>query len=67
MRAGKAFKGQLQQNFIVLHNSCPPGVVLWVCKLVGTVNKPQMKRKLVDGERSEPVAAATPEKNKKQN
>jgi hypothetical protein len=31
-RAGVAFKGQLQKNFVVLHDSCPPVVTPWIRK-----------------------------------
>lgn len=66
-RAGAAFRGQLQQNFVVLHDSCPPGVAPWVRGPAGTgaqgteaEAKSKHKRKLV-GE----GAAGTPEKRKK--
>ena len=56
-RAGVAFKGQMQQNFVVLHDSRPPNVTPWIRKNAGD----GAKRKLV-GEGS---GTGTPEKRKK--
>jgi hypothetical protein len=48
-RAGFAFKGQLQQNFVVLHDSCPPVVTPWIRKEANTVRKNSVgKRKMID-------------------
>ena len=65
-RAGTSFKGQMQQNFVVLHDSQPPCVAPWVRTPArggrgGATNKTQHKRKLVNGDRR----CDTPEKKKK--
>ena len=65
-RAGTSFKGQMQQNFVVLHDSQPPCVAPWVSTPArgergGATNKSQNKRKLVNGDRR----CDTPEKKKK--
>ena len=67
-KAGRAFKGQLQQNFVVLHDACPPGVAPWTRKPDAVVKKPQIKRKLnTEGRYAPGTSTATPEKRKKQN
>ena len=58
-RAGVAFRGQMQQNFVVLHDSHPPCVTPWVRKPIGE----SAKRKLIGGS----GGTGTPEKRKKQN
>jgi hypothetical protein len=61
-RAGFAFKGQLQQNFVVLHDSCPPVVTPWIRKEANTVGKNSAgKRKLINAA----SVIGTPEKKKK--
>ena len=58
-RAGFAFKGQLQQNFVVLHDTGPPVVTPWIRKEANTVGKNSVgKRKMIDTAR----AIGTPEK-----
>ena len=63
-RAGSAFKGQMQQNFAVLHDSCPPVVTPWIRNQAGADKfglAARAKRKLtVDGSGS-----GTPEKRQK--
>ncbi len=63
-RAGSTFRGQKQQNFVVLHDSCPPVVTPWVRRqvgadTVGSVARAKMKI-AVDGSGS-----GTPEKRQK--
>ena len=65
-RAGVAFRGQMQQNFVVLHDSCPPVVTPWLRKQTnvgarGGDGKLVAKRKLAN----EGGTKGTPEKKKK--
>ena len=53
-RAGKAFTGQMQQNFVVLYEARPPGEGNYT-------GRQQIKRRMNEGERK----AATAEKKKK--
>ena len=65
-RAGLAFRGQLQQNFVVLHESCPPVVTPWVRgqsrgALGGPVGTSKAKRRLEEESGGSGISG-TPEK-----
>ena len=48
-RTGNSFKGQLQQYFVVLYDSCPGGVRGKQSTSGGHTGRPQLKRKAADG------------------